>query len=198
MDHRHPAAEAREKERLFHRRIAAADDDDLFFAEESPVAGGARGDAAAAQLRFPGNVEPARAGAGRDDDGLGLVLVLSGANHERFAREVHARRVHVFNARAEPFGLLAKLDHEIGSHNAVGEARVVLDLSREHELAAVLSPRENQRREICPRRVDGGGQSGGAGSDDDDALHTVAFDCRGRAPGCTGGRRRAGNSSPAL
>ena len=37
---------------------------------------------------------------------------------------------------AEPLRLLAELRHELGAEDAVGEARVVLDVGGEHQLAA--------------------------------------------------------------
>ena len=59
---------------------------------------------------------------------------------------------------------------------AVGEARVVLDVGGEHQLAAGLVARarrfalEHERGEVGPGRVDRRRQAGGAGADDDDAA----------------------------
>ena len=51
-------------------------------------------------------------------------------------------------------GLLPERLHERRAVDAVGEARVVLDQRREHELAAGLEPAEHDRREVGARRVD--------------------------------------------
>ena len=39
---------------------------------------------------------------------------------------------------AEPHGLRAHVGHQVGAHDAVGEAREVLDLGGQHELSAGL------------------------------------------------------------
>ena len=168
MDHRHLAAEARQEQRLFHRRVAAADDDDVLVAEERAVARRARRHAAPAQPRLAGDVQPARARAGRDDHAVGGVLVLGGAHDERPLGEVDLGDVDVVDHRAEPLGLRAKRLHQLGPHDPVREAGVVLDLGGEHELPAVHVAGEDDRGEVRAGGVDGGGQAGRAGADDDD------------------------------
>ena len=59
--------EAGEEQRFFHGRVAAADHGDRLAAEEEAVAGGATGDAVADQRLLAGQTQPARAGAGGDD-----------------------------------------------------------------------------------------------------------------------------------
>ena len=105
---------------------------------------------------------------------------------------------------AEAGGLLAEAHHQLGAHDALGEAGEVLDLGGEHELAAGLvagadgSPSMTSGREVGAGGVDGGGEAGGAGADDDDVADvglTVGswLWCRqgGRAPA-----ERAGASAP--
>ena len=57
---------------------------------------------------------------------------------------------------AEALGLLAELRHEIGTDDAVGEARVVLDVGRQHELAAGLDALDDERLQVGARGVDRG------------------------------------------
>ena len=71
------------KSRLLHRRVAAADDDDDLVAEEGRVAGRAVRDAATLQRALGLEPELARGRAGRDDHGLGAVLVVADPDAER-------------------------------------------------------------------------------------------------------------------
>ena len=64
--------------------------------------------------------------------------------------------------------------HELGAHDPVDEAGVVLDLGRQHELAAGLVAGgrglalDDERLELGPGGVEGGGQAGRPAADDDD------------------------------
>ena len=63
--------EAGEEERFLHGTVAAADDRDLLAGGEESVAGGAGADAVADKRLLGGEVEPAGAGSGGDDEGAG-------------------------------------------------------------------------------------------------------------------------------
>ena len=128
--------EAGQVGRLLERGVAAADDRDLLVAEEEAVARGAGGHAAAAQPRLALEPQPHRRRAGRDDDRLGLVLDAARPDPERALREVDPVDVDVDDVRAEALRLLAEQGHQVRALDAVGEARVVLDVAREHQLAA--------------------------------------------------------------
>src|SRR5581483_8986735 len=80
---RHLRRELRQEERLLHRRVAAADDDDLEVAVEGAVAGRAVRDAAALQGALGLEPQLPRGGAGGDDHGLRLVLLVAGPDPER-------------------------------------------------------------------------------------------------------------------
>ena len=67
VDQRHALREARQKHRLFHRRVAAAHHDDVAPAEKKAVAGGATGNPVPDQRLFRFQPQPARARAGGDD-----------------------------------------------------------------------------------------------------------------------------------
>src|SRR5262249_3176502 len=58
--------------------------------------------------------------------------------------------------------------HQLGAEDAVLESGVVLDVARDHELAAEREPLDDQRVQICPRRVERGRVTRRAASDDDD------------------------------
>src|SRR5262245_13634762 len=67
MYQRHLGAEAREKVRLLHGRIAAANHHNLLAAVEKSIAGGAGAHAVSDQLLLVGKSQPARGRARRDD-----------------------------------------------------------------------------------------------------------------------------------
>ena len=78
------------------------------------------------------------------------------------AGEVDAVGVGGDELGAEALGLLAELRHELGAHDPVGEAGVVLDVGREHELAAGADALDDERVQVGARGVDRGGQPGRA------------------------------------
>ena len=159
--------EAGQVGRLLERGVAAADDGDLAVPEEEPVAGRARRHAAAAQAGLAVEPEPQRRRAGGDDHGLRAVLGAAGPDAERALGEVDPVDVDVDDARAEALGLGAHRGHQLGALDAVREARVVLDVAGEHQLAARRRTGEDDRLEVRARGVDRGGQPGRAGADDD-------------------------------
>ena len=160
--------EARQVGRLLEGGVPAADDGDLAVLEEEPVAGRAGRHAAAAEPRLAVEAEPQRRRAGGDDDGLGAVFGAACPDPERALREVDPVDVDVDHLRPEALGLGAHRGHQLGALDAVLEARVVLDVAGEHQLAAGRRAGEHDRLEVGPCGVDRGGQAGGAGADDHD------------------------------
>ena len=75
------------------------------------------------------------------------------------------------DGRAEPLGLSAHLGHQLGAHDAVPIAGIVFDEGRQHQLPAGLVPLDEQRLQICARRVERGGQTGRTRTDDDDVMN---------------------------
>jgi hypothetical protein len=75
-----------------------------------------------------------------------ILDAVDGANDLHVARELDRGGVVVDDAGAEPLGLRAHLLHEVGAHDALGEAREVLDLGRRGQRAARLDrAREHDR-----------------------------------------------------
>ena len=168
-------ANLRQKQRLFHRRVAAADDDDRLVAEEESVACRTRRNAVAAETLghrcLAGNAEPFRRSTGRDDQRIGFddrrdlvaVLAFFAVKRERPLRTDRPVDPDVDDLGAEPHGLLAKLVHQDRAHNSIGEARIIFDIGRDRKLAAGLRAVDDQRLELRPRCVDRGGQPAGPG-----------------------------------
>ncbi len=168
MDHDHLVAEAREVGRLLHRGVAAAHHHHPLAAEEETVAGGAGRDSESEVELFARDLEQLGRGAAGDDHRLRRVLALLDPDAERVGGEIHPRHLGVHDLGAEALGLGAEHLHQLGAEDRVHEARIVLDLGGDGELAAGLVAAEQQRLEVGAGRVDRGGVPGRAGPDDDD------------------------------
>ena len=125
-------------------------------------------DAAPAQAGLAVEPEPQRRCAGRDDHRFAAVLGAAGPDPERPAGEVDLLDVDVDDVGPEPLGLLAERGHELWTLDAEREARVVLDVARDHQLAAGRGSGDDDWLEVRAGRVDRRGQTGRAGADDDD------------------------------
>ena len=83
---------------------------------------------------------------------------------------------------AEALGLRAQLVHQLRAHDPVGEAGEVLHVGGVHQRAAGGDRAlEDQRLQVRPGRIDGGGVPGRPAADDDDvpdgsaAVAVLAF-----------------------
>ena len=95
------------------------------------------------------------------------VLVVADVDAERLLGEVDLRDVVGDELGAEPLGLPAEVGHHLRPDDAVGVARVVLDVARDHQLAAPLEALDHEWLEVGARRVQRRGIAGGAATDDD-------------------------------
>ena len=139
---------------FFTSGVAAADDGDGDVAVEGTVAGRAGGEAVTDEFFFVGHAEVARACAGRDDDGLGFPLLGVAFEGEVIGAVFLDRSdERVFGAGTEFFGLGLHFHHELGTHDAVGKAGVVLDLGGRRELATGLGAGNDERVELGAGRV---------------------------------------------
>ena len=163
--------ELRQERRLLHRRVAAAHDDDVLVAEEGCVADRAVRDAAALERALGFEPELTRVRARRDDDRLGAIFVVPDPDAERALREVDLRHVVGDELCAEALGLLPEFLHHLRAEHAAGIAGVVLDVARDHQLAAPVDPFDHQRGHVRPGGVEGSGVSGGGPADHDHLAH---------------------------
>ena len=74
---------------------------------------------------------------------------------------------------AEAHGLLLHVLDELGALDAFGPAGKVLDQRGDGELAAGLVAFEDERLEVGAGGVDGGGEAGAAGAEDDGVARGV-------------------------
>ena len=168
MDDRHVLGELAEIESLLDGGIAAADDDHVLAAIEETVAGGAGRDAVALERLLRGDAEPFGPGAGRDHERIGGIERATVAfQHERASRQIGLDDMVGDHDRADMLGLGAHLLHQPGTLDRRGEARIVLDVGGDHQLAAWLETRDQHRFQHRAGGVDGGRVAGRAGADDD-------------------------------
>ena len=183
----HRARELGEEVRLFHRRVAAADDQYRLALEEEAVAGRAGRHAVAHQPRLGFDAEQ-RAVAPVETISASQVnsSSLARKRNGRFERSTDSTSP-VDELGAEARGLSAEPLHHLGPHQALGKARVVLDLGGDRQLAARLSAFDDQRREVRARGVESGREAGRTGAEDEDFVmlrgHTRL---RPRFRGCAG------------
>jgi hypothetical protein len=173
VDERNFGGEAGEEESLFHGGVAAADDGDLFAGGEETVAGSAGADAVADEGLFGGQIEPARAGAGGDDERARVDGLVAEVEREGVFGEIDGGEVGHAQFGAEADRLLLHVLDELGALDAFGPAGKVFDQRGDGELAAGLVAFEDQRLEIGACSVDGGGKSGAAGAEDNSVARRV-------------------------
>ena len=112
----------------------------------------------------------------RDDDRVGGVQVVAHPDLERALGEVDRGGLGGEELGAEAAGLLAAAHHQLGAHDALGEAGEVLDLGREHQLAAGLVARatrfalDDEGSEVGAGGVDRSRQPGRARADDENRM----------------------------
>jgi len=166
-------SKTREEDGLFHGGVAAADDGDLFAGGEEAVAGGAGGDAVADEGLLGGQVEPAGACSGGDDEGAGVDGLVADVESQGTLGEVDGAEVSHAQLGAEADGLLLHVLDELGPLDAFGPAGKVFDQRGDGELAAGLVAFEDEGLEVGAGSVDGGGESGAAGAEDDGVASRV-------------------------
>jgi hypothetical protein len=124
-----------------------------------------------------GQAEVARARTGGDDHGVGTVFGAA-RGLEKDAPVLLLRDALdavVFDAGTELLGLLLHPHHQVRAHDTLGETGEILDLRRRRELPTGLFTGNDERPQVGAGRVNRGGPTGAAGSDDDDIFHGRAM-----------------------
>jgi hypothetical protein len=129
---------------IFDGGVPATDHRDLLATEEEPVTRGARRQAVAEQAHLRVEPEHQRLRSGRHDDGVRTVLDIADVHPVRPLAHVDASHLLRQELGAEPGGLRAEARHQLRTGDAVGETREVLDVGRQHELAARLIARRRR------------------------------------------------------
>ena len=164
--------EAGEEDGFFHGGVAAADDGDLFPEAKKP--------SQVAQELTPKPMSACSEGrlSQRAEAPEAMMRVrvrmTSLADRELEGGLPRGRRlVEVGHAElgAEARGLLLHVFDELGTLYALGPAGEVFDESGDGELAAGLVAFEDEGFEVGAAGVDGGGEAGAAGAEDDDIAN---------------------------
>ena len=113
---------------------------------------------------------------------VSVEVVLAGIafEPERPARQLDLVHVVGDDPGADMLGLLLHLLHQPGALDDVGEARIILDVGRDGELAAGLDALDQDRLQHGARRIDRGRIAGRARTDDDDlGVGGLTHECDG-------------------
>jgi hypothetical protein len=182
VDDRHAVRELGEEVRLLHRGVAAAHHQDVLPLVEEPVAGGAGRDAAhgRAEVELVLEAQPLGARAGRDHQRVGGHGALRELQAEGPVGQVGGAQRALGEGRAEALGLSPEAVHQRGTHDALGEPRVVVDVGRQHELpagqvglVAAAAALDHQRLQVRARGVDRRREARGSGTEDDDPVSSL-------------------------
>ena len=87
--------------------------------------------------------------------------------------ELDPRHVVGHELGAEALGLPPEVGHDVRPHDAFRVAGVVLDVARDHQLAAPLEALDHERREVGTRGVEGRRVAGRTSADDDELTYVV-------------------------
>src|SRR5207249_6520031 len=148
-----------------------------------------------------GQSQPPRPRAGGDDERLRAHLALVEREQERPPGKLGLAGGPRGELGAEARRLPPEAVHHLRAEDALGEAGVVVDVGRQHELAAghvggilARAALDDQRLEVRARRVERGGQAGRPGPQDDDPVLRFLHDASlrpapGRQDSITGARR---------
>jgi hypothetical protein len=128
------------------------------------------------QRLFGGQAQPAGGGSAGDDERAGTDSLRSQIEGERSLRQIDRDQVSHSELRAEAGGLLFHVLDELGALNALRPAGKVLHQRGDGELAARLVALEHQRLQIGACGVDGCGEPGAAGTQDDCVTNIVCID----------------------
>ncbi len=167
MDDGDALGEVGQEDRFLDGGVASADDHHFLALVEEAVAGGAGRDAVAFEVLFRGDAEPARLGAGADDQRVARIGVAGLAlEHKGAPLQIDLGDLVHDDFGADMLGLGAHLLHEPRPLDDIGEARVVLDVGGDGKLAARLRALDQQGVQHGARRVDGGRVARRARSED--------------------------------
>jgi hypothetical protein len=120
-----------------------------------------------------GEIQPAGAGARGDDESAGVDGLFAEVEGEGTFGEIDGAEMGEAQLCSEADGLLLHVLDEVGALDALGPAGEVFNQRGDGELAAGLVAFEDERLEIGARSVDGSGESGAPGTEDDSVVRDV-------------------------
>ena len=157
----HGRTELGEIEGFFGSSIPRPDNGHFFITEEKAVAYCTGADAISVQPLFALQSQPFGAGAGSDNDGIGLdEFILIDPHLVRGDGKIDPGRQAIADIGAHAGGLFFKMHHHLRPLNAVGVTGIVLYLRRDRQLTTRLYPLVKHGFEVGPRSIDGGSIAG--------------------------------------
>jgi len=122
---------------------------------------------------FAGQIEPARGRSGSDDERARVDRLFAEVEGEGAFAEIDGREVRHFELGAEADGLLLHVFDELRTLDSFGPTRKVLDQRGDGELTAGLMSFEDEGLQVGAGSVDGSGQAGASGAEDDSVACRV-------------------------
>src|ERR1019366_8210771 len=122
------------------------------------------------------------AGAAGDNNGPPLDRLAIDREPKRLPQQVHRLDAAELDPRAEALGLLLQAHHEFVTVDAFREAGIVLDRGGCGQQPPRMFAGQDQRAQVGPRRIKGGGKASAARTNDSDFFHKdaqLSFDPRG-------------------
>ena len=172
MDQRDLAGKVGQEQRLFHSRIAAADDDNFHAAIKEPVAGGAGRYTEPLEPLFGRQAQPFGPGPGGKDYSISGIGCPGIANrHERTGFQIQRGDDVADDLGPHGAGVSLHPDHQVGALH-LGIAGPVFNFGGRGQLTTRFDPLHEHRLQHGAGRIDGGGISGGTGTDDQDRRMT--------------------------
>jgi hypothetical protein len=122
------------------------------------------------RIFFGGQAEVLGRGAGGDDQRVAGVGAGIADQRERASRQLRGVDVVEDDFGIEAAGMGFEARHQLRALDAVGIGRPVVDFGRRHQLAALGHAGDQHRLEVGAGGIDGGGVTGGAGTENDEGL----------------------------
>jgi hypothetical protein len=120
-----------------------------------------------------GEIEPARAGSRGDDEGASVDGFFAEVEGKGTLGEVDGAEVSEAKLCTEAYGLFLHVLDEVGALNTLGPAGKVFNQRGDGELASGLVAFEDEGFEVGAPCVDGGGESGAPGTEDNCVVRDV-------------------------
>ena len=171
MDEINLRGEAGEEGGFFAGGVAAAYDTDRNIAIERAIAGGAGGESVADEFFLVRQIEPPRGSSAGDDERFGFDPLSVDFDPVVFVARLEFLECSELEPRAEFFGLCLHAHDEVGAVDALGEAGEIFHCGGGGELSAGLFALQHEGRERSAPGINGRGESGAAGADDDNFFH---------------------------
>ncbi len=160
---------------FLHGGITATHHSDILAAIEESVAGGAAGNTSSHEGFLGRQAEILCRGAGGDDQRVTSVTASIADQQERLLLQLGCVDMIENHLRVETFSVFLKTRHQFRALHAHCIGGPVVHVGGGHHLAALGQAGDQRRIEVGARSVYGGGVTGGAGSQDDEAMMLRGF-----------------------